>query len=107
MYVIGGKIHMGSRLAAPRFTNVERRSRFISSVSAHLGASRRISVHLRASQGISGHLEHPRRIPWLPRGGVGPAGWHPGRPRPGAVRVMTKAQDKVICFNRRRMCQIG
>ena len=66
MYVIGGKIHMGSRLAAPRFTNVERRSRFISSVSAHLGASRRISVHLRASQGISGHLERPPPRPLAP-----------------------------------------
>ena len=72
MYVIGGKIHMGPRLASPRFTNVERRSRFISSVSAHLGASRRISVHLRASQGISGHPEHPKAAQKPTAGGGAP-----------------------------------
>ena len=67
-------------------------------ISGHLerlSESRFISVHLSSSQGISGRASQgissaPAASPaWLPRGAVGPAGWHCGRPRPRAVRAMT------------------
>ena len=56
MYVIGGKIHMGSRLAHQdsQMSNVDPGSSQASRrISVHLDASRFISGHLRASQGIS------------------------------------------------------
>ena len=54
MYVIGGKIHMGSRLAAPRFTLKNKSPR-----------SRRHTSHLSRPQAISstptlpGPAQHP------------------------------------------------